>query len=122
MEKANNTDEYLAGFSGETRKQLEEIRAIIKTAAPEAKEVISYGMPAFKMNSVIVYFAGYANHIGFYPTGTGIAAFQNEISGYKNSKGAVQFPIDKPLPKELITKMVHFKIEEDRAKALAKKK
>lgn len=122
MEKANNTDEYLAGFSGETRKQLDEIRAIIKTAAPEAKEVISYGMPAFKMNSVIVYFAGYANHIGFYPTGTGIAAFQNEISGFKNSKGAVQFPIDQPLPKELITKMVHFKIEEDRAKALAKKK
>ncbi len=111
--KADNTDAYIAMFPGEVQEKLQQMRGIIRKAAPIATEVISYGMPAYKVNSVLVYFAGYKAHIGFYPTGSGIAAFQNEIAKYKNSKGAVQFPLDKPLPVGLITKMVKFRLSED---------
>jgi len=122
--KARNIDEYIAEFPLETRVLLEQIRGIIQKAAPKATEVMSYGMPAFKQHSVLVYFAGYKGHIGFYPTGSGIEAFQKEIAGYKSSKGAVQFPLDKPLPVKLITQMVKFRVKDDaeRAKAKAKKK
>lgn len=106
-------DEYIMVFPNETQVLLQQLRAIIKKAAPNATEVISYKMPAFKQNKVLVYFAGYKNHIGFYPTGTGIEAFKGEFSGFKWSKGAVQFPLDQPLPEELITKIVTFKINED---------
>lgn len=123
--KADNTDEYIAMFPDEVREKLQQMRGIIRKAAPNAEEVISYGMPAYKVNSVLVYFAGYKAHIGFYPTGSGIAAFQKEIARYKNSKGAVQFPLDKPLPVGLINKMVKFRLAEDaemaKLKAAAKK-
>lgn len=123
--KADNTDEYIAMFPDGVQEKLQQMRGIIRKAAPNAEEVISYGMPAYKVHSVLVYFAGYKAHIGFYPTGSGIAAFQKEITRYKNSKGAVQFPLDKPLPVNLITKMVKFRLAEDaemaKLKAAAKK-
>ena len=122
---SNNTsiDHYIANFPKDTQLLLEQMRAIIKKAAPKATEVISYQMPAFKINGVVVWFAGYARHIGFYPSSSGIAAFKEELSGYKNSKGAVQFPLDKPLPIRLITKIVKYRVAEDlkRAKEKAKK-
>ena len=102
--KVNSINEYIALFPKDVQKLLEQMRQTIKKAAPKAEEVISYSMPAFKQHRVLVYFAGYKNHIGFYPTSSGIKNFQKEIAGYKNSKGAVQFPIDKPLPLTLITK------------------
>lgn len=122
--KVSNIDEYIAGFPLETRVLLEQMRGIIQKAAPKATEVISYGMPAFRQYSVLVYFAGNKGHIGFYPTASGIEAFQKEMAGYKSSKGAVQFPLDKPLPVKLITQMVKFRVKDDeeRAKAKAKKK
>ena len=116
MVKPENTDAYIASFPETTHQLLEQMRATIKKAAPEAKEVISYAMPAFKMNRVLVYFAGYEHHIGFYPTASGIAHFEKEISVYKWSKGAVQFPLDKPLPLALITKIVKFRVAEDKLK------
>lgn len=115
MSATKQIDQYIAGFPAETQLKLQEIRAYILEAAPHAEEVISYGMPAIKQGKVLVYYAGYKNHIGFYPTGTGIAAFQEEIAAYKNSKGAVQFPLDKKIPKTLVQKMVKFKVKEVQA-------
>jgi uncharacterized protein YdhG (YjbR/CyaY superfamily) len=127
MKKPTDIDSYISSFPKETQKLLGQVRTAIKQAAPKAEEVISYGMPAFKQNGApLVYFAGYAQHIGFYPTGTGIAAFAKEIANYKHSKGAVQFPLDKPVPVTLIKQMVKFKIAESlekmKAKAETKKK
>ncbi len=99
-------DEYLANFSGETRDKLDEIRKTIRAIVPpEAKEKISYGIPTFAMNGNLVHFAGYKTHIGFYPGSVPIAEFAKELSGHKTSKGTVQFPLDKPLPLELIIKI-----------------
>ncbi|HVD98423.1 MAG TPA: DUF1801 domain-containing protein [Cytophagaceae bacterium] len=117
-----NIDDYIATFPEDTRALLERMRVIIRKAAPKAEEVISYNMPAFRQYGVLVYFAGYKNHIGFYPTGSGIMAFKEEIANYKNSKGAVQFPLDKPLPVGLITKMVKYRVQEDKEKASLKAK
>ena len=119
--KPENIDQYIANFPIETQKLLQQIRETIHKAVPEAKEVISYGMPAFKQNTVLVYFAGYAKHIGFYPTGSGIEAFKEEFTQYKWSKGAVQFPLNKPLPLDLITRITRFKAERDLEKAKKKK-
>ncbi len=119
--KPENIDQYIANFPVETQKLLQQIRETIHQAVPEAKEVISYGMPAFKRNTVLVYFAGYAKHIGFYPTGSGIEAFKEEFAQYKWSKGAVQFPLDKPLPLDLITRITRFKVERDLEKVKKKK-
>jgi len=120
--KPSNIDEYLSAFPKETLELLEQVRSTIRQAAPEAVECISYGMPAFKFHGILVYFAGYQNHIGFYPTRSGIAAFQKEISGYKNSKGTVQFPLNKPLPFDLISRMDLFRENENLLKANSKKK
>ena len=119
--KPENIDQYIANFPVATQKLLQQIRETIHKAVPEAKEVISYGMPAFKQNMVLVYFAGYAKHIGFYPTGSGIEAFKEEFTPYKWSKGAVQFPLDKPLPLDLITRITKFKAERDLEKVKKKK-
>ncbi|MGN8059625.1 iron chaperone [Pedobacter sp. 22163] len=119
--KPENIDQYIANFPIETQKLLQQIRETIHKAVPEAKEVISYGMPAFKQNTVLIYFAGYAKHIGFYPTGSGIEAFKEEFAQYKWSKGAVQFPLNKPLPLDLITRITKFKAERDLEKAKKKK-
>ncbi len=109
----NSVDQYIAAFPPEIQKVLTQLRATIKEAAPDAEETISYQMPAYKLQGMLVYFAGYKNHIGFYPGSSGIAAFTNEISGYKTSKGTVQFPVDQPLPLELITRMVNFRVNEN---------
>lgn len=108
-----NTESYIASFPLETQKLLEQLRIIIKETAPEAEEKISYGMPGYKLNGMLVYFAGYAKHIGFYPGVACVVAFKNELSNYKTSKGTVQFPLNKPLPEKLITEMVLFRIEEN---------
>lgn len=118
----NPIEQYIAGFDGQVRTKLEEIRAIIRAAAPDAQEVISYQMPAYKQGGILVYFAGYAKHVGFYPTGSGIAAFERRFTPYKWSKGAVQFPLDQPLPADLITEIVHFRMREDAAHSAAKSK
>jgi uncharacterized protein YdhG (YjbR/CyaY superfamily) len=122
MDKPNNIDEYIAVFPGEVQVILEQIRAAIKEAAPKATEVISYGMPAFKLNGILVWFAAYSKHIGFYPHSSGILAFKKELSGYKGGKGSVQFPIDKPVPLDLISEIVKFRLIEDMHKAKLKKK
>ena len=120
--KFKDADSYIAMFPGSTQKKLQQLRSIIKKAAPKAEEVISYNMPAYKLNGILVYFAGYANHVGFYPTASGMEAFKQEFSGYKNSKGAVQFPIDRPLPLALITKVVKFRISQTQEKQKNKSK
>lgn len=122
QDKPANVEAYIASFPKSTQALLQQVRSIIKKAAPEAEEVISYSMPAYKQGSILVYFAGYAQHIGFYPTASGIKAFEKEIAGYKHSKGAVQFPLDQPLPAALITKIVKFKLKENLGKAKAKKR
>jgi uncharacterized protein YdhG (YjbR/CyaY superfamily) len=110
---ANPIDAYIASFPQNVQELLKELRGIVQNAAPEAEEVISYGMPAIKQRTVLVYYAGYKNHIGFYPTGRGITAFQDRFAGYVWSKGAVQFPLDKPLPAQLITDIVDYRVKQD---------
>ncbi len=121
-QKVNDIDKYIAGFPEETQYLLDEIRAAIKKAAPEAEEVISYQMPAYKYQGMLVFFAGYKNHIGFYPGAGGIEAFKKEIAAYKNAKGSVQFPLDKPLPVKLITQIVKFRLLQNKEKAALKVK
>jgi len=114
MYKPLTTDEYIAGFPEEIQVLLQQIRQIIKAAVPQATEVISYSMPAFKTSKVLVYFAAGKNHIGFYPTPSGIEAFKHEFEGYKWSKGAIQFPMGDPLPVDLITRIVRYRDLETR--------
>src|SRR5882724_9135866 len=98
MKKPTNIDEYISGFPGEIQTILGGLRDTIKKAAPRAEETISYGIPAFKLNGMLVWFAAHKKHIGFYPRGSGIEQFRTELSGYKWAKGSVQFPLDAPLP------------------------
>lgn len=120
--EVKNVDDYISRFPLATRVLLEELRVVIMSAAPSAHEVISYQMPAYKLNGMLVYFAGYEKHLGFYPTASGITAFKKELSVYKSAKGSVQFPLDKPLPLALITKIVKFRVKENLAKEKSKKK
>jgi Uncharacterized conserved protein len=113
-------DEYIALFPKDIQKKLEELRATIKAAAPDAKEKISYQMPTFDLYGNLVHFAAHKNHIGFYPTPSGIDAFKNELSVYEGAKGSVQFPLDKPLPLKLIRKIVKFRVAENVEKAKIK--
>ena len=117
-----NIDEYIATFPAGTRALLEVLRATIKSAAPDAVEVISYQMPAYKLFGMLVYFAAYEHHIGFYPGASGVVAFAEDLKGYKTSKGTVQFPLNKALPIDLITKMVQFRATENTQKVEGKKK
>ncbi|QCJ42614.1 hypothetical protein FAY30_12235 [Bacillus sp. S3] len=124
-EKFESMDEYISQFPVTVQEILNTLRKVIQSAAPDATEKISYQMPTFYLHRNLVHFAAYKNHIGFYPTSSGIAAFINELSEYKNSKGAVQFPLDKPLPYELITQIVKFRVGENNRQAedkLKKKK
>lgn len=117
MEQSYETvDEYLANFSGETRKRLEAIRSTIKELAPEATEKISYGIPTFTLHGNLVHFAGYEHHIGLYPGAAPIAEFKDDLKSYKTSKGTVQFPHDKPLPLELIRKITQVCVARNQAK------
>ncbi|GAB1483314.1 hypothetical protein MASR2M78_21300 [Treponema sp.] len=107
-------DEYIANCPAQTQPKLNEIRAIIREAAPEAEEKISYDMPTYFLNGNLVHFAGYANHIGFYPAPSAISEFQAELNVYKNAKGSVQFPLDTALPSDLIRRMVLFRVKESK--------
>ena len=111
--KSRSVDEFLSYYPEEVQEKLESLRSTIKKAAPKAIETISYNIPAYKQTKVLVYFAAYKNHIGFYPTSSGIREFIHQLSKYKVSKGAVQFPIDQPLPLGLIAKIVRFRVKED---------
>ena len=122
MDKPKDIDDYIAGFSESTKKILEQVRATIHKAAPEAQEKISYGMPAFELYGNLVYFAAYEKHIGFYALPSGNAAFMKELSAYKMGKGSIQFPIDQPMPLDLIAKIVRFRVHENEGKAKLKKK
>jgi uncharacterized protein YdhG (YjbR/CyaY superfamily) len=106
-------DEYLERHSSEDQRLLRQMRAMIHKAAPEATEKISYGIPTFYLNGNLVHFAAFANHIGFYPTSSGIAAFKKQLGPFRSSKGAVQFPKDKRLPITLVTKIVKFRVKEN---------
>lgn len=113
MKEFININAYINDFPEEIQTILEQIRATIQQAAPEAKEAIKYGMPTFVLNGNLVHFAAYKNHIGFYPAPTGIEAFIKELEVYRTGKGTIQFPIDKPIPFDLITKVVKYRIEEN---------
>lgn len=106
-------DEYIAGFPRDIQKILEEIRATIKAAAPAATEKISYQMPTFFLKGNLVHFAAFKKHIGFYPTPSGIDKFKKELSRYEGAKGSVQFPLDEPIPYDLIRKIVEFRVTEN---------
>jgi len=114
-------DEYIAGFPSDVQKILEKIRLIIREAAPDAKETIKYQIPTFTLNGNLVHFAAFKRHIGFYPVPTGIEKFKNELSEYEKGKGSVQFPLDKPIPFDLIEKIVQFRVEENLKKVAGKR-
>ena len=117
-------DEYIASFPKGVQEILEKIRAIIRKAAPDAEEAIKYQMPTFILNGNLVHFAAFKKHIGFYPTPTGIDEFKEDLSAYKGAKGSVQFPLDQPIPFDLIGRIVKFRVKEslEKAKAKGKKK
>jgi uncharacterized protein YdhG (YjbR/CyaY superfamily) len=118
--KIESIDDYIATKPFEKRDVLEKMRSAIQRAAPKATEVISYGMPAFKQEGILVYFAAFKNHYGLYPTSSPIIVFKKEIMPYKVSKGAIQFPSDKPIPIRLIQAIVKFRIQENMEKAAIK--
>ena len=111
--KFEDIDSYIASFPEETRKLLQQVRITISKAAPEAKETINYGMPTFTLKGNLVHFAAFKNHIGFYPTPSGIEAFKKELSVYDGAKGSVQFPLSRPIPFDLISKIVEFRVKEN---------
>lgn len=116
-------DEYIAGFPDNVQEVLQKVRATIRAAAPNADEAISYRMPTFKLNGkYLVYFAGYTNHIGVYPLPAGDKVFAKDLRPYKSGKGTARFPLDKPIPYELIGRIVTFRAREDAARAEAKRK
>lgn len=118
----NAIDQYISNFPKEVRPLLEQVRATIKGTAPEAEEVIKYAMPTYVLHGRnLVHFAGYKNHIGFYPVPSGIEAFKKELSAYKGAKGSVQFPLHQPVPLQLIESIVKFRVEESREKAEKKR-
>jgi len=111
--KFESIDQYIATFPEGIQKILQKLRQTIKDAAPNAQEAISYQIPTFKLNGNLVHFAAYKNHIAFYPTSSAIKEFEKEISHYKTSKGTIQFPINEPLPFDLIERIVNFRVKEN---------
>ena len=123
MEKYTTVAEYLQDIPAQTIERIDELQAAIKAAVPKAEEVISYNMPAYKLNGkALVYFAAYAKHVGFYPTASPMVVFAEELRKYKTSKGAIQFPLDKKIPAALVKKIVKYRIAEEAARAAVKKK
>jgi uncharacterized protein YdhG (YjbR/CyaY superfamily) len=119
---AKTVDEYIAGFPDETRAVLQEMRTLIKAAAPDATERMSYAIPTFDLNDRhFVHFAGYESHVGFYPAPSGIAAFKDELRPFKTAKGSAQFPLEQPLPADLIRRMVAFRVEEEAGRLRGRK-
>ena len=117
-----SVDDYIKQFPPDIRKKLKQLRGIILNAAPDCEEGISYQMPVYKQNGVLVYFGAFKNHIGFFPTASGISEFKKELSGYKLSKGTIQIPNEKPIPINLIKRIVKFRINKNSKKLKAKKK
>ena len=114
---AGTIDEYIAAFPAETQAVLREMRALLRASAPDATETISYAIPTFDLNGRhLVHFAGYERHIGFYPIPSGIEAFKDEFKPYKQGKGSIQFPLGQPLPKDLIRRVVEFRVAENTAR------
>ncbi len=122
MKKPKNIDEYLEGFPKETQKILEQVRVTIKKAAPLAEELISYGMPAFKLNGGLVWFAAWSKHISIYPRVSVPGALKKELSNYGGTKASVHFPLNKPMPLSLITKVVKHRMKENQGRVKEKKK
>ena len=114
-------DHYISGFPKEIQTILQQIRDTIRQAAPEAEETIKYAIPTFVQHGNLVHFAAFSNHIGFYPVPSGIEAFKKELSVYKMGKGSIQFPLDQPMPLDLITEIVKYRVKENEAKASKKK-
>ena len=117
-----NVDEYISCFPKDVQAKLEKLRATIREAAPEAEEKISYQMPTFALEGNLVHFAAYKKHIGFYPTPSGIKKFKEKLSAYKGAKGSVQFPLDEPIPYELVRKIVAYRVKENLEKAEARRR
>jgi uncharacterized protein YdhG (YjbR/CyaY superfamily) len=118
MSKSSDAfNEYVVRFPPTVRSRLRALRRTIMAAAPEAVETMSYEMPAFRLDGILVYFAGFKNHIGFYPRASAIRKFSKELAGFEPNKGSVRFPHDEPLPLSLVTRMVKFRKRENRAKA-----
>ena len=114
-------DEYIASFPSDVQERLRQMRAAIREAAPEAQEKISYQMPTFFLHGNLVHFAAFKNHIGFYPAPRGIEAFKDELAAYEGAKGSVQFPLDQPLPLDLVRRIVQFRVADQLQNAKAKK-
>lgn len=121
MRKITTIDDYIATVPEDVQSRLQKLRTVIHTAAPDATEKISYQMPTFYLNGNLVHFAALKNHIGFYPTPSGIENFKEELKSYKSSKGAVQFPLDQPLPLDLIARIVQFRVTENTHRRVIKK-
>lgn len=120
--RVQTVDQYLSGFPSKVGERLKKIRTIIRKAAPDAEELISYNMPAYRLNGMLAYFAAYENHIGLYAMPTSVEQFKKELAGFKTSKGTIQFQHDEPLPEPLIAKVIAFRVRENREKAQMKKK
>ena len=125
MEKAKvapeTVDQYIAAFPADVKKRMQQLRKTIKAAAPKAEEVISYQMPGYKYFGMLVYFAAYKNHIGFYPGAGGVLEFYKKLSSFKSAKGSVQFPHDRPIPYDVISKIVKFRVKQNEEKLSLKK-
>lgn len=120
--KHTTIDEYISSFPKNIQKMLGDVRSVIRKVAPDSVETISYGIPTFKLNGNLVHFAAFKNHIGFYPTPNGIEEFEKELSVYKQGKGSVQFPVDQPLPLDLISKIVKYRVKKNSEKNSIRKK
>jgi uncharacterized protein YdhG (YjbR/CyaY superfamily) len=118
--KSKEIDKFIAGFPKEVQEILEKIRETIRGAAPEAEETINYGIPTFTLGGNLVHYSAFKNHIGFYPTPSGIEKFKKELSAYEMAKGSVKFPLDQPIPYGLIQRIVEFRVKENLEKAVAK--
>lgn len=116
MPSFNTVDEYIASFPVDRQALLQSVRQVIREVAPEAQESIAYKMPAYKLNGPLAYFALFENHLGFYPTPEGVSVFESDLKQYKQGKGSVQFPLDRPLPLELIRRIVRQRVQENKAK------
>jgi uncharacterized protein YdhG (YjbR/CyaY superfamily) len=119
---SKNIDEYISGFPMDIQAILKKIRTTIQKAAPDAEETINYGIPTFTLKGNLVHFAAFKSHVGFYPTPTGIEKFKKELSKYEGAKGSVKFPLEKPMPYNLITKIVKFRAKENLERAETKRR
>lgn len=118
---SNEIDAYIANFPKHVQDILRAIRALVREVAPDAQEKINYGIPTFTLNGNLVHYAGFKTHIGFYPTPSGIEKFKKELSKYEGAKGSVKFPLDQPIPYDLIRKITEFRVKEQQARAKKKK-